>query len=144
MGDSKLLTPADLQKLAEQSMLVKVQEEFKRAKRIEDEQHQLREAFMTREIHPQVMERVNSAVRSAAERGLHEIEVLKFPAAYCNDAGRRINNAESDWPDSLEGFAKAAYEFYVKELQPLKFKLRAQVLSFPDGRPGEIGLFLKW
>jgi hypothetical protein len=143
MGD-KLLTPGDLQKLTEQSMQVKVREEFERAKRQEDEQRQLRDAFMTRDIHPQVMERVNIAVRRAAEQGLHEIEVLRFPATYCNDGGRRINNAEPDWPDSLEGFAKRAYEFYVKELQPLKFRTRAQVLSFPGGKPGEIGLFLIW
>jgi hypothetical protein len=144
MGDSKLLTPDDLQKLTEESMRTKIQEEFNRSKRQEDEQRQLREAFMTREIHPEVMERVNTAVRRAAEQGLHEIEVFRFPAAYCNDRGRRINNAEPDWPDSLEGFAKRAYEFYVKELRPLKFKTRAQVLSYPEGRPGEIGLFLSW
>jgi hypothetical protein len=144
MGDSKLLTPGDLQKLTEQSMQAKIQEEFNRSKHQEDEQRQLREAFMTREIHPDVMERVNAAVRRAAEQGLYEIEVLKFPATYCNDRGRRINNAEPDWPDSLEGFAKRAHEFYVKELRPLKFKIRAQVLSFPEGKPGDIGLFLSW
>jgi hypothetical protein len=143
MGE-KLLTPGDLQKLTGQAMQAKVREEFDRAKRQEDEQRQIREAFMTRDIHPEVMERVNAAVRRAAEQGLHEIEVLRFPARYCNDGGRRINNTEPDWPDSLEGFAKRAYEFYVKELQPLKFKTRAQVLSFPEGKPGDIGLFLRW
>jgi hypothetical protein len=144
MGDDKILTPADLQKLTEQSMLVKVHQEFDRMKRQEEEQRQLRDAFMSREIHPQVMERVNNAVRRAAEQGAHEIEVLRFPSSYCNDKGRRINNAEPDWPDSLEGFARRAYDFYVKELQPLKFRTRAQVLSFPEGKPGEIGLFLLW
>jgi hypothetical protein len=49
-----------------------------------------------------------------------------------------------DWPDSLEGFAKKAYEFYQKELRPLGYKLHAQVIDFPGGMPGEIGLFLKW
>ena len=45
---------------------------------------------------------------------------------------------------SLEGFAKHAYEFFVKELQPAGFKLRAQVLSYPEGRLGEIAMFLSW
>ncbi len=144
MGDNKLVTPGELKKLSEESLLRKVQEQFERAKKVEQEQQGLREAFMTREIHPQVMERVNAAVRRAAEQGLHEIEVLKFPASYCNDKGRRINNSEPDWPDSLEGFAKRAYEFYVKELQPLGFKVRAQVLSFPEGRLGDIGFYLSW
>jgi hypothetical protein len=49
-----------------------------------------------------------------------------------------------DWPDSLEGFARRAYDFYMKELRPLGYKLHAQVISFPGGVPGEIGLFLKW
>ena len=49
-----------------------------------------------------------------------------------------------DWPNSLEGFAKKAYEFYVAELKPLGFKLTAQVLDYPEGMPGNIGLFLSW
>jgi hypothetical protein len=49
-----------------------------------------------------------------------------------------------DWPDSLEGFARRAYDFYMKELRPLGYKLHAEVIAFPGGVPGEIGLFLKW
>ncbi len=44
---------------------------------------------------------------------------MTFPCSYCNDGGRRINNLLPDWPTSLEGFAKKAYEFYDKELKPL-------------------------
>ena len=32
----------------------------------------------------------------------------------------------------------------MKELRPLGYKLHAQVIDFPGGMPGEIGLFLKW
>jgi hypothetical protein len=144
MGDSKVLTPADLQKLTEDAVRAKAKEEFVRMKKQEEERKHLHDAFMSEQIHPDVMNRLNAMVRRAAEQGLREIEALRFPASYCNDKGRRINNAEPDWPDSLEGFAKRAHEFYLKELQPLKFKVRAQVLSFPDGRPGDIGLFLSW
>ena len=144
MSDSKPLTPAELQKLSEQSRLAKVKEQFDRAKKAEEEQKSLHDAFVAREIPPDVMERVNIAVRRAAEQGLHEVEVVKFPASYCSDKGRRINNAEPDWPDSLEGFAKRAYDFYVKELRPLGFKVRAQVLNYPGGQLGEIALYLSW
>jgi hypothetical protein len=144
MSDSKLVTPGDLRALTENAQRAKVQEQFDRARKLEEEQKSLREAFMSRDVHPQVMERVNAAVRRAAEQGLHEIEVIKFPAEFCNDKGRRINNAEADWPNSLEGFAKRAHEFFVKELQPAGFKVRAQVLSYPEGRLGEIGMFLSW
>jgi excinuclease UvrABC nuclease subunit len=144
MSDSKLVTPGDLRKLTEDAQRAKVQEQFNRARQLEEEQKAIREAFMSRDVHPQVKERVNAAVRRAAEQGLHEFEVMKFPAEYCNDKGRRINNAEPDWPSSLEGFAKRAYDFFVKELQPLGFKVRAQILNYPDGRLGDVGFFLSW
>jgi hypothetical protein len=90
------------------------------------------------------MDRISKVVRAAAGNGLKQIDVLSFPASYCNDRGRRINNQLPDWPESLEGFAKRAYEFYMKELRPLGYKLHAEVVSFPGGIPGEISLFLKW
>jgi hypothetical protein len=69
---------------------------------------------------------------------------VSFPASYCNDAGRRINNNLPDWPDSLEGFAKRAYDYYTRELQPLGYRLGAQILDYPDGVPGTVGLTLRW
>ena len=136
MSDTKLLTPGELQKVAEQSHLAQAQQQFDLVKKHEEGQKALHEAFLGREIHPQVMERVNAAVRVAAEQGLHEVRVVTFPATYCNDRGRRINNAEPHWPDSLEGFAKKAMEFFEKELKPLGFKARAEILTFPGGMPG--------
>jgi hypothetical protein len=100
--------------------------------------------FLAHDLDPDVRALVNAVVKRAAEQGLHEIQVFTFPASYCNDQGRRINNAEPDWPDSLEGFAKKAYEFFVKELKPLGFHSRAQILNYPDGRLGDVGLFLSW
>ena len=31
-----------------------------------------------------------------------------------------------------------------KELRPLGYKLYAEIISFPGGMPGDVGLFLKW
>lgn len=70
--------------------------------------------------------------------------MVTFTASYCGAGGRRINNGLPDWPESLEGFAKKAYEFYVKELRPIGYKLRAEVIDFPGGVPGEIALVLRW
>jgi hypothetical protein len=140
----KLLTPKDLKGITEKLQMSKVQEQFDQVKKEQEERRALHEAFMSREVHPQVMDRVNAAVKRAAEQGLHEVQVLTFPASFCNDQGRRINNAEADWPVSLEGFAKKAHEFFEAELKPLGFKSRAQVLNYPDGRLGDVGLFLSW
>lgn len=139
-----LLRPKDLKSISAEAEMAKAREYVKREEKREAEQKDLREAFLHRDIHPEVKERLNNAIRRAAEQGHHELQIFTFPARYCNDGGRRINNAEADWPDSLEGFAKRAYEYYEKELRPLGYKASAQVLDYPGGMLGNIGFFLKW
>ena len=139
-----LMRPDDLKKISNDAEMAKAQEYLKKAKREEEERNSLREAFMHRDIHPEVRERVNAAIKRAAEQGNHELRVITFPAKYCNDGGRRINNSEPDWPSSLEGFAKKAYEYYDKEMRPLGYKLRVEIIDFPGGMPGEVGMFLRW
>ncbi len=139
-----LLRPQDLKSISNEAELAKVREYLNSEKKREVEQQEIREAFLHRGIHPHVKERVNAAVRRAAEQGRHELQLFTFPASYCNDRGRRINSNEPDWPDSLEGFAKKAYEYYEAELRQLGYRLSAQVLDYPGGMLGEIGMFLKW
>ena len=140
----ELLTPDQLKGITDKVHMAKVQEQFDRVRKEQAEKRALHEAFLAHDLDPDVRARVNAVVKRAAEQGLHEIQVFTFPASYCNDQGRRINNAEPDWPDSLEGFAKKAYEFFVKELKPLGFHSRAQILNYPDSRLGDVGLFLSW
>ena len=99
---------------------------------------------MTTEIGPEAIERFNAAVLKATEQGRREIMIGQFPASWCADGGRRINNAQEDWPESLQGIAKRAYDYYVKHLAPLGYKMRMEVLDFPGGMPGEIGIFFRW
>jgi hypothetical protein len=99
---------------------------------------------MSREIHPYVFERVSKAVRAAAERGEREVQVVRFSSQDCTDGGRAINNFEPEWPDTLTGFAMRAYEFQQKELEPQGYKLRAQIMDFPGGVPGDVGICLRW
>lgn len=139
-----LLRADDLNAIIIDAEMKKMDEERAKQEKQAKQQAELREAFMSREIHPDVMDRINKVVRAAAGNGLKQIDVISFPASYCNDRGRRINNQLPDWPESLEGFARRAYDFYMKELRPLGYKLHAEVVSFPGGIPGEISLFLKW
>jgi hypothetical protein len=141
---TELMRPQDLRKISSDADTAQAQEEQKRAQRIAEEQKGLREAFMGQQVRPDAKDRINAAIKRAAEQGQQEIQVLTFPASYCNDAGRRINNNLPDWPQSLEGFAKRAYDYYVAELQPLGFRLGIQVLDYPDGMPGTVGMSLKW
>jgi hypothetical protein len=141
---SDLLRPEDLKKISDDIDMAKARKAMERMKHDEDEKASLHEIFMSREIHPEAKTRINTAVRRAAEQGNRQVLVIEFPASYCNDHGRRINNLEADWPLSLEGFAKKAYDYFVKELKPLGFKLTAQVLDYPGGKPGRIGMYLGW
>jgi hypothetical protein len=98
-----LLRPQDLNEIISDAEMKKMEEERQRKQRREQEQRELREAFMARDIHPEVMDRLNKVIRIAAEQGLKEVQVVTFPASFCKDGGRRINNLLPDWPDSTRG-----------------------------------------
>ena len=51
---------------------------------------------------------------------------------------------EDDWPDTLQGFAKEFFEFCQRDRKPRKFRLRVRIVSFPGGKPGDVGAFLSW
>ncbi len=82
--------------------------------------------------------------REAAEAGQAECMVLRFPSQLCIDDGRAINTAEADWPTTLRGEAAEIYLRWERNLKLGGFELSARVLEFPDGKPGDIGLFLAW
>ena len=139
-----LLRPQDLKQIASDSEMAKMDQELAAKKKKQQQEAELREAFMSREIHPEAIERINKAVSIAAEQGLHQLQVVTFPCSFCSDGGRRINIADPEWPSTLTGFAKRAYDFFIKELRPIGYKLHAEILSFPGGMPGEAALVLKW
>jgi hypothetical protein len=139
-----LITPEELRRIAEEKEMAQLREMLDKKRKADEARDQVREAFLSRDIHPEVFERVSPVVKSAAERGEWEVLALRFPSEYCTDGGRAINSFEPDWPESLTGFAKRAYEFWQKELEPPGCKLRAQIMDFPGGMPGDVGIFLKW
>jgi hypothetical protein len=141
---TQLLNPGDLKNISEDAEMAKVKEMLARKRQADERDENLRSAFESREVSPQAAERINTAVRAAAEQGLRECLVLRFPASFCNDGGRRINIGDPNWPTSLEGFGKTAYEYFEKELRPMGYKLRAQIVSFPEGLPGDVGIYLAW
>jgi hypothetical protein len=139
-----LITPDELRRITDDKEMEKARELLEKKRKVEEERDHLRDAFMAQDIHPDVFERVSRVVKSAAERGEREVLALRFPSEYCTDRGRAINNFEPNWPDTLTGFAKRAHEFFLKELQPKGYKVRAQIMDFPGGVPGDVGVFLRW
>jgi hypothetical protein len=139
-----LISPDELRHITEEKELEQMREALEKKRKIDDERHRFHDTFMHQEVRPDALERVSALVRGAAERGEREVLALRFPSEYCTDGGRAINNFEPDWPKTLTGFAKRAYEFWRQELEPQGYRLRAQILDFPGGVPGDVGIFLRW
>lgn len=139
-----LLRPEDLKMIASDAEMAEAEEEKQLRQKKKQQEVELREAFMSRHVAPEAIERINNAVRVAAQNGHHHLQVITFPSSYCSDGGRKINIADPEWPTTLTGFAKDAYDFYNKELRPLGYKLQAEITSFPGGMPGDVGLSLAW
>ncbi|KQQ21263.1 hypothetical protein [Methylorubrum extorquens] len=83
-------------------------------------------------------------LRIAAEQGKNELLVMRFPNVMCSDGGRAINNFESGWPETLTGRPRQAFEFWRDRLQPAGYGLKAVIVNFPDGMPGDVGFLLTW
>ena len=137
---------AEIKRRMAQHEAEKAAEELRRMK----EQEERQKAVMAQFHAPpdrtpeQLMQLVMQLVTRAAERGETEVQVYRFPKELCTDNGRRINNSEPSWEDTLEGRPKAGYEFWRDHLRPLGFGLKAEVIEYPGGMPGDIGFFLTW
>lgn len=81
---------------------------------------------------------------TAAGRGEREILILRFPSELCEDRGRAVNAPDPDWPKTLRGIAADVFTRWHDELRPLGYGLTAQVLDFPEGFLGDVGLTLRW
>lgn len=88
--------------------------------------------------------RAAAIVRRAADNGMTEVLVGRFPNQLCTDHGRAINQAEPGWEKTLTGLPKELYEFWEKYMKPRGYRVAFQVIDFPGGVPGDIGVTLKW
>jgi len=82
------------------------------------------------------------------ERAMHsrmtEVEVFRFPNHLCTDKGRAINQQEPGWERTLTGVPQEIYQLWEKYFRPRGYKLKVQIVDFPDGMPGDIGMTLSW
>jgi hypothetical protein len=92
----------------------------------------------------EAMQRVAAIIQRAVSNGQTEVQVYRFPNQLCTDHGRAINQQEPGWEKTLTGLPKEMYEFWNRQLRPLGYKLRFQIIDWPDGLPGDVGITLKW
>jgi hypothetical protein len=139
-----LMTPSDLGKIAAAQANAEIDKDMAARRKREEAQKKLYDDFMARDIRPDAMDRLNAALRNAVAQGQSELMVLQFPSDWCTDGGRGINNDDPQWVDTLDGFAKRAYSHFITHMQPLGYKLRARILDYPGGKPGDVGLYVSW
>jgi hypothetical protein len=92
----------------------------------------------------EVAERASVIINRAVENGLMAVQVFRFPHHLCTDNGRAINQAEPGWEDTLTGIPKEIYGFWKRRLQPAGYHIRYEVIDYPGGMPGDIGITLSW
>jgi hypothetical protein len=88
--------------------------------------------------------RAAAIIKRAVDRGLTEVLVGTFPNALCTDSGRAINQSEPGWENTLTGLPKEIFQFWQKYLKPRGYKIRFQIVDWPGGKPGDIGITLVW
>jgi CBS domain-containing protein len=138
------LTVADFRRLVAdcESEEVQRREELRRSA-AEQRRHLVAE-LIDRHISDDGWRSLIHEARAAAERGAKEFMLLRFPSQLCSDGGRAINAPDPDWPATLRGEAAEIYLRWNRDLKPSGFHFTARVVDYPDGIPGDIGLFLVW
>ncbi|MCR6632833.1 MAG: hypothetical protein NVV74_23860 [Magnetospirillum sp.] len=140
-----LLTAEDLQRLMARHEVEQMeQRSHARDAATEAKRERIDLLRQRRELTPDMVQRAVQRWQTAASQGVSEIELIRFPSELCSDDGRAINNNESDWPRTLVGVPAQIYEIWDQKLRARGFKLKAYVVDFPGGKPGDIGMFLSW
>ena len=101
-------------------------------------------SFLKDQVSDDEIAMVRRLVMNAVKNGKYEALVYSFPSELCTDSGRAINSADPQWPETLQGKAKQLFERYLKNSKPQGYKLKAMIINFPGGMPGDVGFFLSW
>ncbi len=149
LGDESFMKASDLRNYMEEMQLARAE----KAGSSLDRAGQARAELIKRLSEPvdvtpervrEITTNLRTKLKAAAERGQTELMVMRFPVDLCVDRGRAINNGEKDWPETLTGRPRQAYELWRDNLKAGGFRLSALIVEWPGGLPGDVGLFLKW
>jgi len=86
----------------------------------------------------------SSVIQRAVRNGLTEVQVYRFPNTLCTDKGRAINQQEPGWEKTLTGIAQEIFQLWSDYLKPRGYRIRYQIVDFPGGVPGDIGIVIAW
>src|SRR4051794_13795820 len=86
----------------------------------------------------------STVIQRAVRNGLSEVQVYRFPNSLCTDHGRAINQHEPGWEKTLTGIAQEIYKLWFDYLKARGYRIRYQILDFPGGLPGDVGITIVW
>jgi hypothetical protein len=92
----------------------------------------------------EIVDRASIIINRAVENGMTSVQVFRFPNHLCTDNGRAINQGEEGWEKTLSGVPKEIYEFWKRRLQPEGYRIRYEIIDYPHGMPGDVGITLMW
>jgi hypothetical protein len=133
------------------------------ARRKDEERSQFKQRLETFQLTDEILQATQQRIRRAFESGETELMFASFPSDFCSDGGRAIINAgappiveltdeekeklkdaDPEWLHTLPRGARPVYEHWKKMMKPAGFGLTVQILNFPDGKPGDVGMFFTW
>ena len=88
------------------------------------------------------LKRAAAIIKRAVDNGLTEVFVGRFPNALFTDHGRAINQMEPGWENTMTGLPKELFQFWERHLKPRGYRLRCQIVDWPGGMPGDVGMTL--
>ena len=118
-----------------------------KAQAAEEEAHK---ALVEKLSHPSglsdnaILEKAAVLVERAVENGQSSVLVFRFPHDLCTDNGRAISQIEAGWEETLVGLPKEIYAFWARQLKPKGYHIRFEIIDYPGGMPGDIGITLSW
>ena len=141
---ASILTAEQLRQTMAEHQQDQLQAELAARLRAERALSEFTEHFLHEHLTKKDLAEVRTRLIAAAARGAFEAMIMRFPSNLCADEGRAINNSDPAWPATLTGKAHEAYLLWERVGRPNGFRLRAAIIDFPGGMPGDVGLFLDW
>lgn len=143
-NNSAPMTAEDLRKALLQREMDKIHKAEKARAAETERLSAFTEDFLKHDVTEEERAMIRRLVQNAVNDGKFEALVYTFPSDLCTDSGRAINNGDPNWPDTLQGKARQLFDRYETVAKPAGFKLKAMIINFPGGVPGDVGFFLNW
>jgi len=141
---SSMTSAEDLRKRALELQLLEIERSEKIKSREAKKHADFVEDFFRKQIGEAERAVIKRLVMKAAADGKYEALIYSFPSTFCTDSGRAINNNLPGWQKTLQGKAKELHGLFEEVAKPQGYGLKAMIINFPDGMPGDVGFFLTW